>query len=108
MYDGHVISYVEKKSEDLCITNKPGACICLFKVPEFHKAYDRPGRAAEVDFKTVLLNSCQFSVRPTRVSGSGEGDFSSSLEYNFVEALQSKAALVIFQTFWRSCADLRR
>lgn len=78
-----LISYVEKKSTKLRLTNVQGAGIFVFKVPKDHEVFHRPCRAAEASLKTVLLHSEDISVTPSGHRGE-IGTFSASLEYMLV------------------------
>eukprot|EP00927_Polykrikos_kofoidii_P078540 TRINITY_DN75354_c0_g1_i1.p1 TRINITY_DN75354_c0_g1~~TRINITY_DN75354_c0_g1_i1.p1 ORF type:complete len:577 (+),score=67.86 TRINITY_DN75354_c0_g1_i1:63-1793(+) len=79
------IRYVEKKTPQLKITNSPGAGLFYFPVPENHRGFSRPGRAAEASLKTLLLHSTDVLATPTGHRAE-VGSFSASLEYFFIEA----------------------
>jgi len=78
-----LIGYLEKKSTRIQLTNIPGAGMFVFDVPDNHKVFDRPGRAAEASLKTEMLHCRELQVTPTGDSGE-VGTFSASLEYYFV------------------------
>jgi len=80
-----LVGYLEKKSRKLRLTNAPGAGIFIFPVPESHKAFGQPGRAAEASLKTALLHNSGLVVMPSGHLAE-VGTFSASLEYLFVEA----------------------
>jgi len=80
-----LIGYVEKKSAHLKLTNVRGAGIFVIPVPANHKAFGRPGRAAEASLKAVLLHSADVMVTPSDHCAEFAA-FSSSLEYLFIEA----------------------
>lgn len=79
-----LVSYVEKKSRKLRITNNPGAGIFIFRPSRCHDAFLRRCRAAEASLKSEFLNCGELVVTPTDVRGN-IGTFSASLEYLFIE-----------------------
>jgi len=83
--DDALIGYVEKKSPHLRLTNTRGAGIFVIPVPADHKAFGRPGRAAEASLKAALLHSRDVMVTPSDHCAEFAA-FSASLEYLFIEA----------------------
>jgi len=91
--EAELVTYVEKKSQQMRLTNVDGAGIFIFEVPESHGAFARPCRAGEASLIAEFLHSDEVLVKHTSYQPQNAiGDFvafSSSLEYLFVESPRS-------------------
>lgn len=90
--EAELVSYVEKKTQLLRLTNAAEAGIFIFEVPSSHSGFARRCRAAEASLKYAFPQSDEVVATPT--NDRGEVDhFSTSLEYFFVEAPSSSCGV---------------
>ena len=76
-----IINYLETKTETLRITNVPGAGVFVMPLPESHRCFPDPARAAEESLKSAVR--C-LPVSPTGHKGEF-ASFSHSMEYYFLK-----------------------
>ena len=80
-----IIAYVEKKTERLRITNVPGAGIFVMPLPQTHKCFADPAKAAEESLKSAIRASPWIIASPSSYNGELIS-FSQSMEYYFIKA----------------------
>jgi len=86
--EASLVGYLEKKTDELRLTNCPGAGLFVMPLPRDHTdSLSDPARAAEESLKSVVTTSQVLHAVPTG-NRADVGVFSASLEYYFVCAKQ--------------------